>query len=442
MKITALRNPSVPPIAAGVATMRSTAAQDVARNPAEHGVRRRRRWLIAAGLAALAVIAVAWLVRGWLASGNTVPLERLRIATVARGPFVRDVAAQGTVIAAVSPTLFATAPGTVSYAVRAGDAVRRGDTLATLDSPELRNEFERERATLASLDAALARQQIEIRRQNLLNQQQADLADVQIRAAERELARAQSAWEARVIPERDLRKAQDDVSTARLNFDHARATTGLERDSLQLDLRTRRLERDRQALVVKDLERRVADLTVRSPVDGTVANLAQQERANVAQNAPLVTVVDLGVLEVEFRVAESYATEIRPGMSAEITLDGRTWPGTVASISPEVRQSQVTGRVRFAGALPKALRQNQRASVRIVLDERDGVLAFERGASLDERTRAVYVVRGDRAVRTAVRLGAASIAKIEVLSGLAPNDRVIVSDTGDFRDTPEVTIID
>lgn len=442
MKITALRNPSVPPIAAGVATMRSTAAQDVARNPAEHGVRRRRRWLIAAGLAALAVIAVAWLVRGWLASGNTVPLERLRIATVARGPFVRDVAAQGTVIAAVSPTLFATAPGTVSYAVRAGDAVRRGDTLAALDSPELRNEFERERATLASLDAALARQQIEIRRQNLLNQQQADLADVQIRAAERELARAQSAWEARVIPERDLRKAQDDVSTARLNVDHARATTGLERDSLQLDLRTRRLERDRQALVVKDLERRVADLTVRSPVDGTVANLAQQERANVAQNAPLVTVVDLGVFEVEFRVAESYATEIRPGMSAEITLDGRTWPGTVASISPEVRQSQVTGRVKFAGALPQALRQNQRASVRIVLDERDGVLAFERGASLDERTRAVYVVRGDRAVRTAVRLGAASIAKIEVLSGLAPNDRVIVSDTGDFRDAPEVTIID
>lgn len=442
MKITALRNPLVPPIAEGVAMMRSTAAQDVARHPAEHGVRRRRRWLIAVGLAALAVIAVAWLVRGWLASGNTVPLERLRIATVARGPFVRDVAAQGTVIAAVSPTLFATAPGTVSYAVRAGDAVRRGDTLAALDSPELRNEFERERATLASLDAALARQQIEIRRQNLLNQQQADLADVQIRAAERELARAQSAWEARVIPERDLRKAQDDVSTARLNFDHARATTGLERDSLQLDLRTRRLERDRQALVVKDLERRVAELTVRSPVDGTVANLAQQERANVAQNAPLVTVVDLGVFEVEFQVAESYATEIRPGMSAEITLDGRTWPGTVASISPEVRQSQVTGRVKFAGALPKALRQNQRASVRIVLDERDGVLAFERGASLDERTRAVYVVRGDRAVRTAVRLGAASIAKIEVLAGLAPNDRVIVSDTGDFRDAPEVMIVD
>jgi HlyD family secretion protein len=442
MKITALRKPTPDPGTPAEGAIRGTSFQDVARDPAPRDEAKRRRLLLIGGAAVLAALLSAWLVRGWLASSHTVPLERLRIATVSRGHFVRDVAAQGTVIAAVSPTLFATAPGTISYRVRAGDAVKRGDALATLDSPTLRNEYERERATLAGLDAALARQAIEVRRQNLLNQQQADLADVQIRAAERELARAQSAWESRVIPERDLRKAQDDVSTARLNFDHAKATTGLERDSLQLDLRTRRLERDRQALVVANLERRVAELTVKSPVDGTVANLAQAERANVAENAPLITVVDLGVFEVEFQVAESYATEIRPAMAAEITLDGRVYPGTVASISPEVRQSQVTGRLKFAGGPPKALRQNQRASVRIVLDERDGVLAFDRGSSLDELTRAVYVVRGDRAVRTPVQLGAASIAKIEAVSGLAANDRVIVSDTGDFQGAAEITIVD
>ena len=442
MKITALRKPTIAASPAGDGSIRDTASQDVARDPAPRSAARRRRLLWMGAGAAIALLAFAWLIRGWLASNHTVPLERLRIATVTRGHFVRDVAAQGTVIAAVSPTLFASAPGTIAYQVRAGDTVRRGDTLATLDSPALRNEYERERATLAGLDAALARQAIEIRRQNLLNQQQADLADVQIRAAERELARAQSAWESRVIPERDLRKAQDDVSTARLNFDHASATTGLERESLQLDLRTRRLERDRQALVVANLGRRVAELAVKSPVDGVVANLAQVERANVAENAPLVTVVDLGVFEVEFQVAESYATEIRPGMAAEITLDGRTYPGTVASISPEVRQSQVTGRLKFAAGPPKSLRQNQRASVRIVLDERDGVLAFDRGSTPDDLTRAVYVVRGDRAIRTPVQLGAASITKIEVLSGLAAQDRVIISDTGDFQAAPEITIVD
>ena len=154
---------------------------------------------------------------------------------------MRDVAAQGTVIAAVNPTLFAVAPGTISYVVHAGDTVKKGQTLATLDSPALRNEYDRERATLDSLNAALARQEIEIRRQMLLSQQQADLANVTITAAEREKKRAQAAWDERVISERDYRRALDDLDTAKLNFDHASANAGLERDSLALELRTKRL---------------------------------------------------------------------------------------------------------------------------------------------------------------------------------------------------------
>jgi HlyD family secretion protein len=240
--------------------------------------------------------------------------------------------------------------------------------------------------------------------------------------------------------ERDYQRSIDDVSTAKLNFEHARDTAALERDSVALDLRTRRLERDRQALVVEELKQRVEQLKVRSPVTGMVANLAQQEKAHVADSAPLITVVDLTALEIEFQVAETYAGEIKPGMAAQITLGGRVQPGTVTAISPEVRQNQVTGRVKFAGEQPPGLRQNERASVRIVLDERDGVLKLDRGSSIDEATRAVYVVRGDRAVRTAVELGAASVTEIEVRRGLAPGDRVITSDMRDFNDAPEVTL--
>ena len=127
-------------------------------------------------------------------------------------------------------------------------------------------------------------------------------------------------------------------------------------------------------------------------------------------------------------------------MDADITLDGRPQAGLVTAISPEVRQNQVTGRVKFAGAQPPGLRQNQRASVRIVLDERNDVLKFERGSFIDEATRALYVVRGDRAVRVPVELGAASVAEIEVIRGLRPGERVIVSDMRDFNDAPEVVI--
>jgi HlyD family secretion protein len=369
-----------------------------------------------------------------------VSADRIRVVTVKQGPFIRDVAAQGTVIAAVNPTLFATAPGTISYTVRAGDTVTKGQSLATLDSPALRNEYDRERATLESLNAALERQQIEIRRQILQSRQQADLAKVAITAADREKGRAQSAWDERVISQRDYQRAVDDLETAKLNYDHATANAGLDADSLALELRTKRLERDRQRLTVENLQRQVDELAVRSPVDGMVANLGQPEKARVAESAPLITVVDLSAFEIEFQVAETYAGEIKAGMVADISLDGRKHAGTVAAISPEVRQSQVTGRVKFKDAQPPGLRQNQRASVRIVLDERSSVLKFERGSSIEEATRSVFVLRGDRAVRVPVELGAASVAEVEVTRGLNAGDKVIVSDMRDFDGADEVAV--
>ena len=74
------------------------------------------------------------------------------------------------------------------------------------------------------------------------------------------------------------------------------------------------------------------------------------------------------------------------------------------------------------------------------LDERDHLLKFERGSTIDEGTHNVYVIRGDHAVRTPVRVGAASVSEIEVLHGLAEGDRVIVSDTRDFNDAPDLLI--
>jgi len=419
--------------------MRGTDAQDAPRATSVPPWRRYRTALLI-GAATLVGLVFAFLIHAWLGSGQVISRERLRFSEVSRGHFVRDVAADGIVVAAVNPTLFAIAPGTVSYKARAGDAIKKGQVLAVLDSPELKNEYQREQATLDSLDAALARQQIEIRREILTAQQQADLAQVTIEAAERELKRSQWAWDQHVISERDYRRAIDDVSTAKLNYSHARDTAGLERDSLALDLRTKRLERDRQALVVASLKNRVAQLTVQSPVDGMVANLAVPEKTRIAADAALMTVVDLSAFEIEFQVAESYAGDIKPGMNADITLEGREVPGIVTAISPEVRQNQVTGRVKFKGGQPAGLRQNERTAVRIVLDERDNVLKFERGSFIDETTRAVYVLRGSRAVRVPVVLGAASVSEIEVVRGLAAGDQVITSDMRDSNQAPEVAI--
>ncbi|MEZ5500521.1 MAG: HlyD family efflux transporter periplasmic adaptor subunit [Steroidobacteraceae bacterium] len=419
-------------------SIRDTSRQDVRLN-ARPGVDRRVIIGLVGGALAL-ILVFTFLIRGWLATEYTVSRDRLRIVTVNEGPFVRDVSGQGTVVAAVSPTLYAVAAGNISYQVRAGDSVTAGQTVALLASPTLESEYQRERATLESLDTALQRQAIEIRRQKLATKEAADLANVQIRAAERELQRAQSAWEKGAISERELRTAEDNRASAKLAYDHAMQTSGLEQESLDLDLRTRRLERERQGILVANLKRRVDELNVRSPVDGMVANLAAAEKTNVTENAPLLTVVDLSVFELEFQIADVYARDVKPGMDAEIALDGENYRGLVTAISPEVRSGQVTGRVKFAQHQPQGLRQSQRGSVRIVIDQRANAVKFERSSDILSSTKAVYVVHGDKAVLTPVELGAASVGEIEVIKGVAPGEQVVISGAGDTKEIPEFHI--
>jgi HlyD family secretion protein len=424
--------------------MRSTDGQDRILETSGKDWRRDKRVLITAAvlLLLLGAMFLNWLLGAWATSDSTVSRERLRVATVTRGEFLSDVAAQGTVVAAVSPTLYAPAAGTVTLARNAGDTVKKGDLVATVVSPGLRNEFQQERATLDSLVVDLRRQDIEVRRKILQSQQTSDMAGVAIRAAEREFERAEQAWGQKVISARDYQRARDELDEARLTHHHAIETAGLEKEGLEFELQTRRLQRDRQQLRVADLERRVGDLDVKSPVDGIVGTLAVTQKAAVQQDAALLTVVDLSALEVEFRVAESYAGSIGLGMPAEVSLGGKTYAGEVTALSPEVRQGEVTGRVRLKEQ-PPGLRQNQRVSVRILMDKRDGVLKVERGAFYEAEGGAfAYVVHDDVGERKPIRTGAVSVREIEITDGLAEGDQIVISDTDDFKNAERVLLAD
>jgi HlyD family secretion protein len=198
---------------------------------------------------------------------------------------------------------------------------------------------------------------------------------------------------------------------------------------------------DQEEERVADLRRQVQDLTVRSPVDGRVGEVAIQDRAQVANGAALLTVVDLKALEVEVQVPESEAHELTTGMTADLEGDGQHWRGYVSGISPEVVDGSVVARLRFAGSQPEGLRQSQRIFVRVFLARLHDVLMVDRGTfAQQEGGGYVYVVRGDAALRTPIRVGAVSLQKVQILSGLTAGDRIVTSGADAFHDVKRVRL--
>jgi HlyD family secretion protein len=422
-----------------VTPIRDTSAQD--RPVAASAAPPARRWLWpAVGVGAL--VLVAGLLSTFLSSERSVDAARLRIATVERGTLVRDAAVNGRVVAAVSPTLYAPAASTVTLKIHAGDAVKAGDVLAVLESPELDNELQREQATLEQLEAEVARQRILAEKQKLIAQRDADEAEVARLGAERVLQRTQKGHAAGAIAEVDLLRAQDALKSAQIRSRQAAQASTLERADVGLETRTRVSQLQRQKFIVADIRRRVDELNVKAPVNGVVGTLAVADRSVVAANAPLMTVVDLSQLEVELEIPETYADDLGLGMAAEVTIGATTVPGKLSALSPEVVNHQVLARVRFDGQ-PAGLRQNQRVSARILIEERPNVLLVARGPFVeDQGGRFAYVMDGDIAVRRPVRLGATSVNAVEILEGLQPGDRVVVAGTDSFEEAQRVQVND
>ncbi|MFC3652040.1 efflux RND transporter periplasmic adaptor subunit [Dyella humi] len=420
--------------------IRDTSAQDrlisVKANP-----RKKLLWI---GGAVAAVIVLAFLLPGitrLFSADSSVSASRLAFATVERGPFVRDIAAEGQVVAAVSPTMYATYGGAVTLKVHAGDTVKKNQVLAVIDSPELVNKLAQEQSNADAMEVDYLRAQIDARKKQSEMQKGYDNAKIDEEATERDFNRYQKAYTLGGVPQMDVDKAKDTLTKAKIALSHAQADLNLDNNTGTFDIKAKKLAHDRQVLLVQDLQRQVDNLNVRSPVDGQVGQLFIAERATVAKDAQLLSVIDLSALEVEVKVPESFARDLAVGMGGEISGNGNNWKGLVSAISPEVVNGEVAARVRFEGGTPKQLRQNQRLSVRILLDHRENVLTVQRGSFVDESGGSyAYVVRDGIATKTPIRAGESSIDKVEILEGLKEGDNIVISGTDNFKGAQRVVI--
>jgi HlyD family secretion protein len=422
------------------AVFRDTQAQD---RPLERASGWRRHWKLVTAVfgGVLALGLLLTLLLHSAAAGTAVDRARLSIATVERGSFVRDVAADGQVVAAVSPTLYSSAAGTVTLKVHAGDAVSTGQLLAVIESPDLAAKLSQEDATLQGLRIDWQRAQLDAEHKLLQLQDAYEQAKVDQKTAQREADRSRKAYELGSYPELQALKAEDALEKARFTLNQARINYESQPKQNRFDIDSKRSLFDRQQYLVTDLRGQLERLNVRSPVDGQIGQVQVADRANVARDAPLLTVVDLSALEVEIKVAESLARDLRPGMAADLQGGGRRWTGSVSGVSPQVVNGQVTTRVRFGAEKPAGLRQSQRLSVRILIDRREQVLMVDRGASLEQDGGGFgYVVHGDVADRQPIRLGAASVGKVEILGGLTVGNQVVISGTDAFNGAAHVNL--
>ncbi|MCP4605387.1 MAG: HlyD family efflux transporter periplasmic adaptor subunit [Proteobacteria bacterium] len=379
--------------------------------------------------------------RRFTQSERTVKLSRLRLSSVTRGELHREVSVEGRVVAAYHPTLYSSSLGIVTLKAKTGNPISKGDLLGTISSPKLENRLKQEQATLATLRSALGRQRIQL--EQVTNRQRRDksLLDLDLAAAKRARDRAEQSRALGILTEVEYEAAEDTVEQLSVKLIFARKNAKLLERSLKFEIKESKSALERQELIVEDLMRQVEALIIHSPVSGFVSRIHVEDRESVNVNAKLFTVVDLSTFEVEISVPENYADEIAPGTSAMMQIGNRKWSGKVKRISPEVTGLEVLGIVSFLGESPIGLKQNQRIMTRLIIESRPNVLKVRLGPFLqDGGGYEAYVIKEGMAVKRKIKVGARSVAEVEIVSGLHLGEQIVISETTSFKGANRVLL--
>ena len=402
--------------------------------------RQKARLWISIGVIVLGIVA-ALLFSAWRNSAHSVSMARLRMATVSHGSLVRDASVNGKIIAAVSPTVFSSASGTITLTVKAGDTVNQGQVVAELEAPDVSEALKREQSHYEQLEAEIARQKILASKQKLLAQRDADQAEIERMAAENAYRRIEKAGGLGIVPENDFAKVQNTLKSAEIRSKHAAAAAQLESADVQLELKSKTKQLERQRIALNYAKRRVDALHLRAPISGLIGAVSVPNRSMVAADSPVLSLVDLSQLEVEVAIPEIYLADLGLGMRAEIHIGDRKVTGQLASMSPEVANNQVLARIRFDAQQPSGLRQSQRVSVRLLIEEKNNVVVVQRGPFLEQfGGKFAYVFNQGIAEKRAIQVGAVSVSQVQIIDGVTAGEQVVIAGSDAFDNAKRISI--
>ncbi len=394
--------------------------------------RRWLRWGLYLAGAALVLAAVSFGLSRLREAAPTVDRATAWVDTVQQGPMLRQVRGVGTLVPEEIVWIPAVTAGRVDrILVRPGTTVAADTVLLELSNAELEQTAVEAEMQLKAAEAELANLRVQLQSQ-LLNQRaaaasvQADYSQARLQAdVNQELAKEGLISDLQL----KLSRVRADELTTRHDLEQQRLAMNADAMRAQVETQQARIGQYQASYRIKLSQ--LDALHVRAGTPGVLQDVPVEVGQQVAPGANLARVANPGRLKAEIRIPETQARDITLGQAADVDTRNGVIPGRVARIDPAVRGGTVTVDIALTGALPKGARPDLSVDGTIEIVRLENAVFVGRPAFVQEgSTIGLFRLEPDGAgaVRVPIRFGRGSVNTIEVLDGLRPGDRVILSD--------------
>ena len=394
---------------------------------------------------ALFVFLLGWIIFGDHAATLRVDARSLTVGEVRRDQFNDFFRVDGQVQPITVVQLSPEEGGIVQEkVVEEGAKVKRGDVIVRLSNSNLDLEILNAEAELAEKQNLLRNTQVTMEQDKLTNETERAQYEIDMRRARRAYEQQKQLYEEELVAKEDYLKAQEDYDLAARKYDlvvkrlyQDSISRGIQMEEMEFSLANMRRN-------IQLIHQRKENLNVRSQIDGELGLLDVVLGQNISPGQMIGQINDLSDYKIEAMIDEHYIDRVRPGLSATFERQGATFALTVRKVYPEVREGKFRTDFVFTGERPDNIRSGQTYYINLELGQPTESVIIPKGTFFQSTGGSwIFVLDADgkRAYRRQIKIGRQNPQYYEVLEGLEPGERVIVSNYESYKDN-EVLVLE
>ena len=370
--------------------------------------------------------------------------ERISIHTVNKDVFQENIPVNGVVLPITTIYLDALEGGRVEEKfVEDGAMMKKGEPILRLSNTDLELSLVNQETSVYNL---LTQMQISqnAARQNTINRQN-QFTDVEnsLIEAKRVYDLNKRLYEKGAIGRMDYESSQNNYEYQKQRMKLSEQVLSEDSISSKLEINQAKSSYARTQSALELMRKKVGDLVVRAPIDGQLTSLDAEIGQSITKGTRLGQVDVTSGYRVRVDIDQHYISRIYNGQTGTFTLNNKTYTLVIKKVFTEVDNGRFQVDMKFEGEVPEGIRRGQNLQIRVALSaEKEAKLVAKGGFFQKTGGNWIFKVSedGTTAYKVNIRLGSQNTEYYEVIEGLNPGDKVVISSYDSFGDVEELIL--
>ena len=322
-----------------------------------------------------------------------------------------------------------------------GSRVKKGDVILVIDSKPILDRIGDLQDQLEVKKNNLHKNQLNAKSTRLDLEYNVEMKKLKIASIKSELADQKQLLDVGGISPAKLDQTKQELVFAQKDLQMVLQKNSIRLKQLEAEEKGMQLEIEMQEKELQELHDILPKLVIKAPSAGIVLNVYVGEGDKVSQGQLVTRISDLSMFKIDGKIDEKRADAVKTGREVLALIDNEKLPGQIGNIQPVIQDNQVSFDVYLKQAKHYNLMPNQKVNLLVVTERKDSVLRIKRGEGItSEKHQRVFIVKGDKAVRTDITTGLIGPDYVEILSGAKAGDIIINSDIPSMRHLNEIDI--